>query len=589
MTVLSCPRCRRANPADAAYCYFDGAGLRSGGDGGPPGRLPHEFVFPSGRRCRSYDELALACQDEWDVARGLLAQGAFRQYFSGTGRLDLARRAEEAAAEPDADQALDAFLAELPAQVSKPPQLDLNPRRIQLGAVRAGDTRSVTVQIQNQGQGLLHGTLTVEDGGSWLTPADGEDNAVRLRTSRHQDVVLRIDTRHIPAPQTYTAKLTVITNGGAIEVPVRLDLTVNPFPHAPFQGAASPRELAERLRAQPKAAVPLLEDGTILGWFSSNGWTYPVTGLPARGVAAVQQFFEGMGLSRPPTVQLSEADVTLRGPHGGTLSSQVTLRTTAKKWVYAHIESDVPWLRPVNPRVSGPQQAAVAFEADTTGVTPNRPHDGRLRIEANGGQVLTLRVRVEPQGVEKPVRQRTARQALLVGALAALLLRLLLAGPVDLYARLWAAAGAVPLPGSAAFWALAPVADAAFVRHVALTTAWLGAALGFVHLRRKGPRTADAFFGAVAGGVAGLAVAATVACLWPALDFAPRRVWQGVAAFAGSASPWISTPAWIVVAGAVWGLAGAAAGVVLHSLRSPALDRVDKALPRPLRRLIGMG
>ena len=36
--------------------------------------MPHEFVFPSGRYCRTFDEFAQGCQEEWEVAKGLLQE-----------------------------------------------------------------------------------------------------------------------------------------------------------------------------------------------------------------------------------------------------------------------------------------------------------------------------------------------------------------------------------------------------------------------------------------------------------------------------------------------------------------------------------
>ncbi|MEL4474556.1 hypothetical protein, partial [Shewanella algae] len=87
-------------------------------------------VFPSGRRCKSYDDLVQAAQEEWETASELLREGAFRQFLVGAGRLDLARAAEEAKKHADADLALDAFLASLPATHAQKPRLDLEPRRL---------------------------------------------------------------------------------------------------------------------------------------------------------------------------------------------------------------------------------------------------------------------------------------------------------------------------------------------------------------------------------------------------------------------------------------------------------------------------
>src|SRR5271156_2182253 len=64
-----CSRCHSTNPDEAAYCYFDGFSLLEPGAAPALSRLPHDFVFASGRHCRTFEELALACHEEWDTAR----------------------------------------------------------------------------------------------------------------------------------------------------------------------------------------------------------------------------------------------------------------------------------------------------------------------------------------------------------------------------------------------------------------------------------------------------------------------------------------------------------------------------------------
>lgn len=65
------------------------------------------------------------------------------------------------------------------------------------------------------------------------------------------------------------------------------------------------------MRANSKAAVTLLESGEVLRWFGSNNWNYPVQGPPIKGLAGVQQFFEAMGLSKPPALHLSQSEFRL--------------------------------------------------------------------------------------------------------------------------------------------------------------------------------------------------------------------------------------------------------------------------------------
>ncbi|HEV3262953.1 MAG TPA: zinc ribbon domain-containing protein [Gemmataceae bacterium] len=615
--MLPCPRCHRANPDEAAFCHFDGAELRSTAteaDRATDGRLPREFVFPSGRCCRTYDDLVAACQDEWEVARVLLQEGNFAQFLAGAGRFDLVQAAQKAQAHADLDLGLHFFVSKLPATRIEAPRLDLSPRRLALGAMRAGEEREVELTVSNQGKGLLHGTVTVAMGGRWLgLPGSNSEGPLTLKTTREQKIALHVDTRHLAAAQSYLAKLTVITNGGIVEVPVSLDVAVVPFASPPFQGASHPRALAERMRADPKAAWPLLENGAVAGWFAANGWTYPAQGPVARGVAAVQQFFEAMGLASPPAVVLSDAQLHFTCVYPETVNGRVALRTPSRKWVYAQVHSSVPWLRVAEPRVSGPQQAAVEFDIDSSLLEPGQTHHGRLHLVANGGNEHDVQVVVDVRRPQVHFMRRLWHP-FLVGAMAALLTRLALAAPADLYARVLAravapAAGDRLPPGSPAGWLrsllvdVAPDTDAPagslqswldgppggnFVRHFVLATWWLGALGGGWLVGRRGGRGADVALGTIAGGILGVTAAATAACLLTLLDTFPRLVLQllsgGTSSAAGGA--WLWTPAWVLLAAMAWALLGGVAGLVLHAGGRPGqqlLAKLGEALARLFR------
>jgi hypothetical protein len=535
MPLNHCPRCQRANPADAVYCHHDGMALRVPEGGKAVGALPHEFVFSSGRRCRTYDELVQGCHYEWEDARVLLKQGVFTKYMANIGRMDLVRAAKEAQANPDPDIALHAFVSALPvAQV----------------------------------QGLLQGKLTLV-GGNWLRLADdGADGECSLKTAREQQVRLRVETRGL-APKTYGGKLTVITNGGIAEVPVKLDVGALPFPRAPFQGAASARALAERMRQQPKQAVPLLENGEIARWFAANGWTYPVQGPTAKGVAAVQQFFEGLGLSKPPVVAPSEAEFRFSCIPPETVNARVLLRTNVKKWVYATAESDRHWLRLAAAAVSGAQQAVLGFEVDAS-LMDEGLHEGTIQVTANAGQQLAVRVTVDVRRPQEPFTRRLLRP-FLTGLLLGLLYRLCLALPADLLARLWLGPDNPDVPrGSFAAWLAPPVPESGFVKWFVIATWWIGALLGAAWLWRRGGRPTDVLCGAVAGAVAGLIGAATLACLWPALDLPSRLVWAALGRrMAEGGTAWLATPVWVLTAAATWAAMGGLVGLAIGVARSP--------------------
>jgi hypothetical protein len=419
--------------------------------------LPHDFVFPSGRRCSTYDDLIQNCQEEWGTAGELLRRGVFTQFFTSIGRIDLARLAQGAQAQADTDQAVNTFLSGLPGTRPRGPRLELNPRRLVLGSLMAGETRLLRLTVINQGQGALQGNVTLEQetrqAGPWVRLLGGPDpNQCPINTAREQEVLLQVETRHLSTGQSYAAKLTVITNGGVVEVPVRMDLPAHPFPWAPFDGLGSQREMAERMRRQPRAAVTMLESGEIARWFLANGWVYPVQGPTAPGLAAVQQFFEALGLARAPVVQVSETDVRMSPVHPEVVRWQVSLFTAAKKWVYAQVESDSLWLKILTPQVSGPRRADVAFEVDSSLLEPNRVYAGQVHVLANAGQALTVHVRVDVQKGHRSLARRLFRP-FLSGALAGVVTRLLLA---PLAAPGWAVRVMPGLGAGGTGWAKGP-------------------------------------------------------------------------------------------------------------------------------------
>jgi hypothetical protein len=123
-------------------------------------------------------------------------------------------------------------------------------------------------------------------------------------------------------------------------------------------------------------------------------------------VAAVQQFFEGMGLSRVPVVQVSEPEVRMTPLYPEVIRWVLTLFTESRKWVYGQVESDVPWLKVLTPSVRGPRQAGIAFEVDSSLLEPGRHYVGQVSITANGGQTLTVPVFVDVQGEDSPYSRR---------------------------------------------------------------------------------------------------------------------------------------------------------------------------------------
>jgi hypothetical protein len=400
--VQHCPRCQRANPADAVFCHFDGCLLQHGAAGAGTGQLLQEFIFPSGRRCRTFDELVTGCYYEWEDARDLLHDGTFASFLAGIGRADLARTAREAQGQADVDIALTNFVGALPATQVQGPKLGLNPRRLVIGPARVSEQRVARVVLLNEGRGLLQGKVTVADGAKWLKIVDGsDDHTFPLKTGKEQPLTIRAETAGLTVGQNYSGKLTVVTNGGVAELPVRLDLVARPFARAPYQGAMDPRDLARKMRDNPHAGPALLESGEMARWFASNGWAYPIAGATAPGLAAVQQYFEELGLAKAPQILISDQELRFRCTSPEVTAGQVTIRSPARKLVYGRAESDSPWLKVTTPGVSGQAQAQIGFEIDTTLMDEDRTYIGHLKVIGNAGQSFTVPVHVEVQGNRK--------------------------------------------------------------------------------------------------------------------------------------------------------------------------------------------
>ncbi len=441
MVPVFCSHCQRANPPDAQFCHFDGTGLRNGADGKAATNvaLGREFVFPSGRRCRTFDELIQACSTEWSSARSMLQKGSMRQFLASIGRMDLALQADKAAAHIDPDMGLDHLLASFPSKDVSGPRLDVSPRRLHLGSIKAGDSRDLMLQVLNRGARLLHGSVEVR-GENWLrVGSDGggsgqANGRVPIKTGQQQDCPIHIETQGLPAGQQYAATLAVMTNGGAAELPITFDLHPIPFAQAPLAGSATPKDLASRMKELPKQAVPLLEKGDVERWFKINGWAYPVTGPTAQGVAAVQQFFEAMGLSKPPPLTVEPAQVDLAAKVGGVVRGEIQLKTTAKKWVYAFLEADVPWIKPIQPSVSGGQNATAEFQVISRGLAPGTQHHGTVSLVGNGGQRHSVKVGLTLSAAPNTLQRFL--QPIVTGLLGGLLLRGLCILP-DMAARDW--------------------------------------------------------------------------------------------------------------------------------------------------------
>lgn len=389
---LTCPKCSRISPDDALYCHQDGNALRAF-QAPAANRLARPFVFPSGRNCSTFDELVAACQDHWDEARDFLRSGVLGSYFAGMGRHDLAQAAQESARHPDPDRGLDELLSRLPADSAVGARMEANPPLIELGTLKPGEDRHFEVRIRNTGRGLLHGSVACNDC-HWMQLGKTPGQKEKLFQTRDEIVipvhvrgkVLRASNRPLEA------QLVIQSNGGRTAITVRGVVPVTPFPGGPLAGATSPRQAAEKAKAHSKEAIPYFENGAVAAWYRSNGWTFPVQGPTATGLGAVQQFFEALGLTPPPKVDISQRAVALNGRAGEQIQYSLQVTTAEKRPVYAHAVCDQPWVVVGKVRMAGR-----TADIPLTVTVPDRPGDNlsaTLSITSNGNQRFRVPVRL---------------------------------------------------------------------------------------------------------------------------------------------------------------------------------------------------
>jgi hypothetical protein len=399
----SCPKCRRPNPSEAIYCYHDGVVLegRAGGDipadgsamniGARPFTVP--FLLPLGQACTNFVQLALAFLKHPDVMGDLLCQGKVEMFLAGQGRADLAMAAHAARSAPNRERGLDEFLSKLPVPLGAA-RLHTRPEVLELGTVQVGEDREATLTLENRGTRLLYGAAGSP--APWLALGD----LPALQSKNFQFMAryalkVRVLGKELGAyDKPRQGEIQLETNGGTITVLVRLQVPVRPFTEGVLAGAQSPRQAAHKAKAAPKEAATLIESGALLRWYQSNGWVYPVRGPAATGVAALQQYFEALGLVKPPQVELSEDLITLRGWPGEKIEHILAVITQENRNVVAHGVADEPWLEVGRPVFRG-RSAFLPLTVRAVPGAPGQSFGTRITVTANGGRQLRAQVTLE--------------------------------------------------------------------------------------------------------------------------------------------------------------------------------------------------
>ena len=398
--MLRCTQCSRPNPDGSIYCFFDGRSLGAAAKPASVGRFATPFLFPTGRACGTFDDLTRACLGDWPTALRLLGDGTLIAFFNRIRRLDLASQARQAATFPDADAGLDEMLRGWPTELIDPARLRVDQAKLDIGRVAVGQRGEWRLRLKNEGMGLLRGTVSSDV--PWLAVGDGAGGSSRYFGCLDSTTLpIRLVGSALRAStQRMVGRLLVTSNGGESVVEVIAQVPPLPFLEGPLAGSTTPRQIAEKAKANPRNAAALFSGGAVASWYAANGWTYPVEGESADGLAAVQQFFDALGLSAPPRLVLSEQAVSIASAVGTSISHTVSLSTTEKRPVYARAVSDQPWLVVRGVRLDGGTahiDLAVSSVPDRAGKTLR----ASVTIHANARQrfVVPVELRVDPAPV----------------------------------------------------------------------------------------------------------------------------------------------------------------------------------------------
>ncbi len=395
-----CRTCSRVNPLEAQFCYFDGVALDSQHQGGPVAAgakpFPSPFVFPTGRQCYNFDELARTCEVEWNAALELLKDGFFESFLGTLGRTDLAMFARRAAKESDPDRGLDQFLDKLPVSNREPAKLVVQPLEINLGEV-SGERRFV-VHLENQGAGLLTGTIA-GDGTNWLAFGDAPGVPQKMFQCRQNaEIAVHLVGKNLRAGNKPSeGRIRIESNGGTAVIQVRVVRPVQPFLEGVLAGAKLPREIAAKAKANPKAAAVLFEKGAVKAWYEANGWTYPVQGPSSSGLGAIQQFFEALGLVKAPKVTISHDKIEFRGKPGSFLEHVLQVQTTERRPVFANATTNAGWLQ-IGAAIRGGRTVGIPIRVPSVPATPGERFSGTVQVVSNGNQRFTVEVELTVAG-----------------------------------------------------------------------------------------------------------------------------------------------------------------------------------------------
>src|SRR5262249_5008291 len=159
---------------------------------------------------------------------------------------------------------LDQLLAQFPTDKLHAPRLRVEPLELNLGQYQVGQQGRFELHLANEGMRLLYGSIASVDA-PWL--AFGEAPGAAEKIFQWFDaltVPVHIYGERLRAGnRALESQIVIESNGGNATIVVRVEVPVRPFSDGVLAGACTPRQIAEKAKANPKEAVPLFENKAV--------------------------------------------------------------------------------------------------------------------------------------------------------------------------------------------------------------------------------------------------------------------------------------------------------------------------------------
>ena len=334
----TCKNCSRNNPADARYCYFDGAILNGQGSAGPLALgaqpFPHSFVFATGRECQNFDQLALACWNYCPPPVEALKEGDLAR-FPAALVCATWPRPPAMPPRPRTLSCLAHFLDKLPGSSLQEPKLDAQPGEIALGSVPIGQDRTVKLRLANTGYAPAQRHHHLQGLRLAVPGRRGRRRKKVFQFAQELEIPLHIHGKRLAAnAKPQEGHLVIESNGGNVTVPVRIEVPVKPFAAGVAAGAVSLCELAERSAEAAQGDRAALREGHDCGLVQGQRLGLSGAGADLLRLWGHPAILRVLGLARPPKVEVSPEKVVLQGKPGEMLTQSLEVQTQENRMVY---------------------------------------------------------------------------------------------------------------------------------------------------------------------------------------------------------------------------------------------------------------